>query len=92
MKGPWFIETLARNGDVLHRHRVDSLPIRIGRGYDNDYILDDAYAAPYHAQVEAGEDGTLLLRERDCRVMPGGSSGGGARPRAIAATLFFRFT
>ena len=67
MKGPWFIETLARNGDVLHRHRVDSLPIRIGRGYDNDYILDDAYAAPHHALVEAGEDGSLLLRDLGTR-------------------------
>ena len=63
MKGPWFIETLARNGDVLHRHRVESLPIRIGRGYDNDYILDDAYAAPSHAQVDAGPDGELVLRD-----------------------------
>lgn len=63
MKGPWFIETLARNGDVLHRHRVDALPIRIGRGYDNDYILDDAYAASSHAQVEAGPDGELVLRD-----------------------------
>jgi hypothetical protein len=67
MTGPWFIETLARNGDVLHRHRVDSLPIRIGRGYDNDYILDDAYAAPHHALVEAGEDGALQLRDLGTR-------------------------
>jgi len=67
MKGPWFIETLARNGDVLHRHRVDRLPIRIGRGYDNDYILDDAYAAPHHALVESGEDGSLLLRDLGTR-------------------------
>jgi hypothetical protein len=67
MTGPWFIETLARNGDVLHRHRVDQLPIRIGRGYDNDYILDDAYAAPRHALVEAGEDGALQLRDLGTR-------------------------
>lgn len=67
MKGPWFIETLARNGDVLHRHRVDSLPIRIGRGYDNDYILDDAYAAPRHALVDADQNGTLLLTDLDTR-------------------------
>jgi hypothetical protein len=67
MKGPWFIETLARNGDVLHRHRVERLPIRIGRGYDNDYILDDPYAAPHHAQVDAGEDGALLLRDLGTR-------------------------
>jgi hypothetical protein len=67
MTGPWFIETLARNGDVLHRHRIDRLPIRIGRGYDNDYILDDAYAAPRHALVEAGEDGALQLRDLGTR-------------------------
>ena len=41
MSGPWYIETLARNGDVLQRHCVDALPIRIGRGYDNELILDD---------------------------------------------------
>ncbi|MEO7497807.1 MAG: FHA domain-containing protein [Massilia sp.] len=63
MNGPYFIETLARNGDVLHRHRVDSLPIRLGRGYDNDFIIDDAYAAPRHALIEADEQGQLVLRD-----------------------------
>ena len=67
MSGPWFIEMLARNGDVLHRHRVDTLPIRLGRGYDNDFILDDAFAAPRHALIEAGEDGALLLRDLGTR-------------------------
>ncbi|HAV38120.1 MAG TPA: hypothetical protein DCX52_17520 [Massilia sp.] len=67
MTGPWFIETLARNGDVLHRHRVDTLPIRIGRGYDNDYILDDAYAAPRHAQVDSDGNGGLVLRDLGTR-------------------------
>ena len=63
MNGPYFIETLARNGDVLHRHRVNSLPIRLGRGYDNDFIVDDAYAAPRHAVIEADEQGQLVLRD-----------------------------
>jgi hypothetical protein len=63
MNGPYFIETLARNGDVLHRHRVAQLPIRLGRGYDNDFILDDAFAAPRHAVIEADEDGALVLRD-----------------------------
>jgi hypothetical protein len=67
MSGPWFIETLARNGDVLHRHRVDALPIRLGRGYDNDFILDDDYAAPRHAVVEAGADGELMIRDLGTR-------------------------
>ncbi|MDQ2823139.1 MAG: FHA domain-containing protein [Pseudomonadota bacterium] len=52
MSGPWFVETLARNGDVLQRHQVNSLPIRIGRAYDNDVILDDDYVAPRHALVD----------------------------------------
>lgn len=38
LRGPWTVETLARNGEVLHRHRVASLPIRMGRAYDNDFI------------------------------------------------------
>jgi pSer/pThr/pTyr-binding forkhead associated (FHA) protein len=67
MNGPFFIETLARNGDVLHRHRVDALPIRIGRGYDNDFIVDDDYAAPRHAVVELGGDGQLVLRDLGTR-------------------------
>jgi len=63
MNGPFFIETLARNGDVLHRHRVDTLPITIGRGYNNDFILDDAHTAPQHAVVELAEDGGLAMRD-----------------------------
>jgi len=63
MSAPYFIEMLARNGDVLHRHQVDALPIRLGRGYDNDFILDDAFAAPRHAIIEADEHGKLVLRD-----------------------------
>ena len=63
MSAPYFIETLARNGDVLHRHKVDALPIRLGRGYDNDFILDDAFAAPRHAVIEADAAGGIVLRD-----------------------------
>lgn len=63
MSAPYFIETLARNGDVLHRHQVNALPIRLGRGYDNDFILDDAFAAPRHAVIDADEDGKMVLRD-----------------------------
>ena len=63
MSAPYFIETLARNGDVLHRHQVDALPIRLGRGYDNDFIIDDAFAAPRHATIEADENGGIVLRD-----------------------------
>jgi hypothetical protein len=66
MNGPWFIEALARNGEVLHRHQFGSLPIRIGRGYDNDLIVDDAYAAQHHALVEL-DAGQLVLRDLGSR-------------------------
>ena len=60
MNGPWFVETLARNGDVLHRQQVNVLPIRIGRAYDNDCILDDDYVAPRHALVDLDHDKLML--------------------------------
>lgn len=63
MSGPWFVETLALNGDVLHRHQVNRLPIRIGRGYDNDYLLDDDFAAARHAIVDLDENGQLVMQD-----------------------------
>jgi hypothetical protein len=67
MNGPWFVETLARNGDVLHRQQVHVLPIRIGRAYDNDVILDDDYVAPRHALVDLDSLGKLMLHDLGSR-------------------------
>lgn len=63
MKAPYFIEILARNGDVLHRHKVETLPIRLGRSYDNDVILDDAHSAAAHAFVDLDDQERLVLRD-----------------------------
>ncbi|RZT09513.1 FHA domain-containing protein [Duganella sp. CF402] len=63
MKAPYFVEILARNGDVLHRHKVAQLPIRIGRSYDNEIILDDAHSAASHAVVEMDEHNQIVLRD-----------------------------
>lgn len=63
MSAPYFVETLARNGDVLHRHQLDALPIRLGRGYDNDFIVDDAHCAACHAIIESDQDGRMVLRD-----------------------------
>jgi hypothetical protein len=67
VSAPYFVETLARNGDVLHRHKVDALPIRLGRGYDNDFIVDDAHCAPRHAIVESDAEGQLVMRDLGTR-------------------------
>jgi pSer/pThr/pTyr-binding forkhead associated (FHA) protein len=63
MKAPYFVEILARNGDVLHRHKVAELPIRVGRSYDNDIILDDAHSAASHAIVELDAHNQVVLRD-----------------------------
>lgn len=63
MNAPYFIELLSRSGELKSRHRFDHLPIRIGRGYQNDLILDDPYVAAQHASVDLGEDGVLHVRD-----------------------------
>ena len=63
MTAPYFIEILTENGEVQQRQRIATLPIRIGRGYDNDFILDDAHTAAKHAIVEEDGAGGLLLRD-----------------------------
>ncbi|MFZ4875239.1 FHA domain-containing protein [Janthinobacterium sp. Mn2066] len=63
MRPPYFIEILAANGEVQQRQRLDSLPIRLGRGYDNDFILDDAHTAAEHAIIEDDGQGGLQLRD-----------------------------
>jgi len=49
VKPPYFVELLTRDKHLKTRHRFEQLPIRIGRSYDNDLILDDPYIAPNHA-------------------------------------------
>jgi hypothetical protein len=79
--GPYYVEILARNGEVLQRLRIDALPIRIGRGYANDVILDDDYAAPAHALAELDDDGCLVMRDLGTR---NGISHGGRRHASLA--------
>jgi len=63
------IEVLNRHGEVAHRHATRTLPVRIGRAYDNDLILEDPYVAPHHAIVARTPAGELEL------VDPGSRNG-----------------
>jgi len=67
MKTPFFVEILSRSKEVRHRHRLDAVPIRIGRGYDNDIILDDPHIAEHHAVIEQDADGGLTIRDQGSR-------------------------
>lgn len=63
MKAPFFVELLHRNKEVRHRYRLDTLPIRIGRGYDNDIILDDPHISAHHLIIDQADDGGLIARD-----------------------------
>jgi heme/copper-type cytochrome/quinol oxidase subunit 4 len=58
-----FVEQLTPDGDVIHRTKVTHLPIRIGRAYDNDIILDDPHTAAHHAQIELSQLDELVISD-----------------------------
>jgi hypothetical protein len=58
----YYVEVLNSSGDVQTRQKCSALPIRLGRGYNNDIILDDPHTAPEHAIIEHDEIGALTLR------------------------------
>jgi hypothetical protein len=63
MSHSYFVEFLNHSGDLQTRHSFSSLPIRIGRAYNNDIILDDPHTAAHHAIIDITENGDLLIRD-----------------------------
>ena len=57
----YFVELLSNNGDVQQRHKFTDLPVRLGRSYNNDIILDDHHTAGEHAVIEINEHGNLVI-------------------------------
>ncbi|RKH71894.1 FHA domain-containing protein [Corallococcus sp. AB049A] len=57
-----FLEVL--EGDAVQsRHRLDKLPVSVGRGYANDIILDDPKVSAEHLRLERREDGAVVLHD-----------------------------
>jgi hypothetical protein len=52
-----------RGGRVRTRIRLDVLPVRIGRGLDNDLILDDPYIDPQHAHITRDWTGEVIVED-----------------------------
>lgn len=63
MSLPIFVEILTPDGDVKNRYIFTKLPIRIGRAYDNDIILDDPHTASHHAQIEYNQLDELIISD-----------------------------
>ncbi len=57
------LEVLEKSGKVRERVKLNSFPARIGRAYDNDFILDDEYVSPYHALIARDEQGRLCVSD-----------------------------
>lgn len=58
-----FVEILDGKGAVIERIPVDALPIKVGRAYANDVILNDPYVCPLHLAIGPDEQGRLIARD-----------------------------
>jgi hypothetical protein len=63
------VESLDKHGSVQQRDFVENLPYTIGRGYQNDLILDDDFVSPAHLKVDLDMSGNLVAI--DCRSKNG---------------------
>ena len=54
------IEEINRLGHVVHRYKFDSLPVTVGRAYNNDLILSDPHVAPEHFTIQENHQGWLI--------------------------------
>lgn len=58
-----WVEILSRHREVVARHRFAATEVRIGRGYDNDLVLDDPHVAVHHLRIYRAETGDLIAED-----------------------------
>jgi hypothetical protein len=56
-----------RPGEPVHETVFRTLPVRIGRGPENDLVLVDPAVSRSHAQLESDPGGRLVLRDLESR-------------------------
>ena len=54
---------MSRQREVAARFRIAASEVRIGRGYDNDVVIDDPYVAAQHLRVFRRDDGHLVAED-----------------------------
>ena len=57
------VEVRDRRQHLLSRQRVERFPVRIGRAYDNDVILDDRHVDAHHAVLSLDDDGVVAIED-----------------------------
>jgi hypothetical protein len=58
-----WVEILSRHRDVATRLRLAGPEARIGRGYDNDVVVDDPYVAAQHLRIFRDDAGRLVVED-----------------------------
>ena len=57
------VEELNRLGHIVNRYKIEEFPASLGRGFDNDIILDDPYVSPHHVSILPDENGWQIIDE-----------------------------
>lgn len=84
MTATLILEIGTHNGeDSVTYRKVSAFPLTLGRGYDNDVILDDPHISPHHARITHNGAGFTL--HDDARHDNGTQLNG--RPVTASATL-----
>jgi hypothetical protein len=58
-----WVEILTRHREIAARFRIQGSEAHIGRGYDNDVIIDDPHVAAQHLRVFRDETGQLVAED-----------------------------
>ncbi len=58
-----WVEILSRQHEITARFRLPGQEARIGRGYNNDIIVDDPYVAAEHLRLFRDEAGQLVVED-----------------------------
>jgi hypothetical protein len=58
-----WVEILSRHRDVTARYRFTGPQVRVGRGYDNDVVIDDPFVAANHVLIARDETGRLVAED-----------------------------
>ena len=59
MEAVSWLEVVDRRTGAVERRRLEHLPLRIGRGWGCDVVVDDPQVCPEHLELTTGPDGAL---------------------------------
>lgn len=58
-----WLEIIDQHGDVATRHPIYAWPVKVGRAYHNDVVLDDPFIAQDHLQIDQIDTGDYQITD-----------------------------